>query len=163
MVFLGVLRPRLKKRLWHRCFPVNFVKFLRTSFFTEHLRWLILVITVNLLLTSRIVKMWFRTYNKNLLNGISCCCSDLSYIYWLFILSFKLHHDQVSLRSYRWRFCSNNLLSIYLLRNEYDHFIICYYLSINFTKLLPLDPKTGLCFSWHRVVTGLLNDRAHVS
>ena len=28
----------LKKRLWHRCFPVNFVKFLRTSLFTEHLR-----------------------------------------------------------------------------------------------------------------------------
>ena len=27
-----------KKRLWHRCFSVNFVKFLRTPFFTEHLR-----------------------------------------------------------------------------------------------------------------------------
>ena len=29
------LRPAilLKKRLWHRCFPVNFVKFLRTPFF----------------------------------------------------------------------------------------------------------------------------------
>ena len=28
-------------RLWHRCFPVNFAKFLRTSFLTEHLRWLL--------------------------------------------------------------------------------------------------------------------------
>ena len=27
----------LKKRLWHRHFPVNFTKFLRTPFFTEHL------------------------------------------------------------------------------------------------------------------------------
>ena len=27
----------LKRRLWHSCFPVNFVKFLRTHFFTEHL------------------------------------------------------------------------------------------------------------------------------
>ena len=27
----------LKNRLWHRCFPVNFVKFLRKLFFTEHL------------------------------------------------------------------------------------------------------------------------------
>ena len=38
------LRPAtlLKKRLWHRCFPVNFVKFLRTSFHIEHLRWLLL-------------------------------------------------------------------------------------------------------------------------
>ena len=31
----------LKKRLWHRCFPVNFVEFVRTTFFTEHLRWLL--------------------------------------------------------------------------------------------------------------------------
>ena len=27
----------LKKRLWHWCFPVNFVKFLRKPFFTEHI------------------------------------------------------------------------------------------------------------------------------
>ena len=32
----------LKKRLWHRCFPMNFAKFLRTPFITEHLRWLLL-------------------------------------------------------------------------------------------------------------------------
>ena len=32
----------LKKRLWHKCFPVNFVKFLRTPFFIEHLWWLFL-------------------------------------------------------------------------------------------------------------------------
>ena len=32
----------LKKRLWPRCFPVNFAKFLRTPFIVEHLRWLLL-------------------------------------------------------------------------------------------------------------------------
>ena len=31
-----------KKRLWHGRFPVNFAKFLRTPFLTEHLRWLLL-------------------------------------------------------------------------------------------------------------------------
>ena len=35
-LFLIKFRPQpatlLKKRLWHRCFPVNFVKFLRTLF-----------------------------------------------------------------------------------------------------------------------------------
>ena len=31
----------LKKRLWRRCFPVNFAKFLRTPFLTEHLPWLL--------------------------------------------------------------------------------------------------------------------------
>ena len=35
----------LKKRLWHRCFPVNFAKFLKTPFLTEHLRWLLLNIS----------------------------------------------------------------------------------------------------------------------
>ena len=35
------LRPAtiLKKRLWHRYFPVNFAKFLRTVFVKEHLWW----------------------------------------------------------------------------------------------------------------------------
>ena len=34
------LRPvtLLKKRLWHRCFIVNFAEFIRTPFLTEHLR-----------------------------------------------------------------------------------------------------------------------------
>ena len=40
----------LKKRLWHRCFPVNFAKFLRIPFLTEHLRWLLLAFD-NLILT----------------------------------------------------------------------------------------------------------------
>ena len=30
----------LKKTLWHRCFPVNFARFLKTPCFTEHIRWL---------------------------------------------------------------------------------------------------------------------------
>ena len=34
--------PRETGRLWHRCFPVNFAKFLRTPIFKEHLRWLLL-------------------------------------------------------------------------------------------------------------------------
>ena len=38
------LRPAslLKKRLWHRYFPVNFAKFSKTTFFIEHLWWLLL-------------------------------------------------------------------------------------------------------------------------
>ena len=37
----GTLRPAtlLKKRLWHRCFPVDFCKFFRNIFSTEHLRF----------------------------------------------------------------------------------------------------------------------------
>ena len=36
----------LKKRLSHRCFPVNYAKFLRTPFVTEHLWWLLLSETI---------------------------------------------------------------------------------------------------------------------
>ena len=32
----------LYQNLWHRCFPVNFAKFLWIPFLTEHLRWLLL-------------------------------------------------------------------------------------------------------------------------
>ena len=32
----------LKMRLRHRCFPMNFVKFLRMPYFTEQFRWLLL-------------------------------------------------------------------------------------------------------------------------
>ena len=33
---------KLCQRLWHRCFPVSFEKFLRTPFLTDYLRWLLL-------------------------------------------------------------------------------------------------------------------------
>ena len=36
------LQLYLKKRLWDRCFPANFVKFLRIIFLIEHLYWLLL-------------------------------------------------------------------------------------------------------------------------
>ena len=41
---VAVLKPvnLLRKRLWHRCFPVNVANFLRTPFVTEQLRWLLL-------------------------------------------------------------------------------------------------------------------------
>ena len=32
----------IKKRLQHRCFPVNIAKILKTAFFIEHLWWLLL-------------------------------------------------------------------------------------------------------------------------
>ena len=45
------LRPAtlLKVRLWHKCFPVNFDKFLRRSFLRENLQWLLLNVAKYLL------------------------------------------------------------------------------------------------------------------
>ena len=63
------LRPAilLKKRLWHRCFPVNFEKFLRTPFLTEHLRRLLIMETSNVrqdILLKR-KRVWRFFVNKN--------------------------------------------------------------------------------------------------
>ena len=46
-MFLGILQNSQENtfaRAWQRCFPVNFVKFLRTPFLTEHLWWLLLIL-----------------------------------------------------------------------------------------------------------------------
>ena len=57
------LRPAtlLEKRPWHRCFRVNIVKFLRTSFLTEHLWWLLLT------LCNRRLMFLLNTTNHNLM------------------------------------------------------------------------------------------------
>ena len=52
------LRPAtlLKKRLWHRCLPVNFVTFLRTPFITEHM-WTTACVKVNQILAT-LKRLW---------------------------------------------------------------------------------------------------------
>ena len=37
----------LKKRLWHMCFPVNFVRFPRISFYIEHFWWLLINLVID--------------------------------------------------------------------------------------------------------------------
>ena len=51
----GLPATVLKRRLWHRCFPVNFAKFVRTPFLTEHLWWLLLYFSKNLIITQALV------------------------------------------------------------------------------------------------------------
>ena len=53
----------IKKRLWHRCFPVNFAKFLRTPSFTEHLRWLLLKMRQFITKYKGYYKMWLLLQN----------------------------------------------------------------------------------------------------
>ena len=38
-----LLATLLKKRIWHSCVPMNFAKFLRTTFFKKPVQWLFLV------------------------------------------------------------------------------------------------------------------------
>ena len=52
----------IKERLQHRCFPVKFAKFLRTPFFKEHLRWLLLYILYTHDVTCNLSR-WNNRYN----------------------------------------------------------------------------------------------------
>ena len=64
------LRPAtlLKMRPSHRCFSVNFAKFLRTPFLTEHLQWLFLNFNISSKICWRSItlKRYFQTeYKRN--------------------------------------------------------------------------------------------------
>ena len=80
-----VFRPTtlLKKRLWHRCFPVNFVKFLRTAFLQNNSGRLRLTI-------SFLAKFIIVTHQ--LLNPLIWCCSSKLYV-WKFRLWCKYFSD----------------------------------------------------------------------
>ena len=53
------LRPLLKKRLWLRCFPVDFVKFLRTPYLQYAFRWLFLSRAI----LNEMSHLWQNAYN----------------------------------------------------------------------------------------------------
>ena len=71
-IFKNTQYTFIKKRLRRRCFPVNFSKFLRARFFTEHLRWLLLIFlewsnlklskTVFILTTDLLVSKKYETF-----------------------------------------------------------------------------------------------------
>ena len=55
------------------CFPVNFVKFLRTPFFTEHIWWLLLSLSVKILVKKNIVykeEYFFPEFLKNMVTQL---------------------------------------------------------------------------------------------
>ena len=61
-----MLKPLWKKRrLQHRCFPVNIAKFLKTAFFEKHLRWLLLA-SKNISRFAKIVKLFILDVCRNL-------------------------------------------------------------------------------------------------
>ena len=48
------LATSLKKRLWHRCFPVNFTKLLKTPFLSEHILKAIFEASVHDIVTATV-------------------------------------------------------------------------------------------------------------
>ena len=69
----------LKKRLWHKCFPVNFVKLLRTPFLTEHLWWLLLYLYISKVQTLDRFIVCFKQDDDN----FSLHCHIWKLFFWL--------------------------------------------------------------------------------
>ena len=66
----AALATLLKNSLWHRCFSVNFAKFVRAPFLTEQVRWLLLAA---ILLTITVVNIFLRTpFLQNTFGGCFC-------------------------------------------------------------------------------------------
>ena len=78
LFFNKVVGPRpvtlLKKRLWHRCFLVNFAKFLRTSFLTEHLQWLLLHFKYLKIFKQKLKKKLIKIFLSNYYRSQSAKC-----------------------------------------------------------------------------------------
>ena len=68
-------------RLWYRCFPVNFAKFLRTPFLTEHLRWMLLYLVS---LFSSLVNWLSPPQAKNLIRSVAILQPTTALFTWFF-------------------------------------------------------------------------------
>ena len=82
----------LKKSLWHRCFAVNFAKFLRTPFFTEHRR---LLLKVQLCshrnhCRSCITKSWYNKWTWRFLSALILSWTAREYQFLHFILNLEV-------------------------------------------------------------------------
>ena len=96
-------------RLWHRCFPVNFVKFLRIPSFYRTLRWLLLFSYKHIF----IIKKLQHFYHKEVITHIT---RD-------FIISSSLR-----LLLKRWKSMSEQRIIITMMKNNY-FFIKIYILN----------------------------------
>ena len=91
----------LKKRLWHRCFPVNFAKFLRKYFLQNISSGCSLFdITINSSLSSILFDLADILILRNIRNLLKSCFSSLWYFhFWciFFIKRFQLSKVSVNL------------------------------------------------------------------
>ena len=115
------LRPAtlLKKRLWHRSFPVNFVKFLRKPFFIEHL-WRLLLKLTDLMLCLNDVPLFVKKFvtkkNKRFWFASSHCCISwfLTSIIYLNLKLLKINKQSETFCAVIWKStCSYNLLILW--------------------------------------------------
>ena len=80
----------IKKRLWHRCFPVNFAKFLRTSFLQNTSGWLLLTFLVLPSFRVALFSCFIYFVLHFFLNALFSCCTF--FVFFVVLFSF-LHYQ----------------------------------------------------------------------
>ena len=128
-----------KKRLWHRCFPVNITKFLRTPFLTEHLWWLLLKINkkgtkrtsrpvdlISLSLRLKRVRTMFNTCDPVFLfitfRQVLACWKDSKVIFWLVQSKVWVYYSKCWFRQFCWSYC--RILACFFLLNSLSLIIL---------------------------------------
>ena len=102
----------LKNRLWHKI-PENFAKFLRTHFFTKHLRWLLLILEYQNIQTTINwdLETLKQTISSNLLNSTTVLIfSSQNFYNQLAILILK-SSIKMFLLTLSWMFCHCRIFS----------------------------------------------------
>ena len=76
----------LKKRPWHRCFSVNFAKFLRTPFAIDYLWWLLWLLLISPMFVSGSISKGFKEFKS----GISFSLKSLPSVSFSFFHVFSV-------------------------------------------------------------------------
>ena len=122
----------LKNRLWHRHFSVNFAKILRTLFFSENPKWLLLKWPNHVLHAEKCSifetnpsKMFGAAYSKfrqtskmELIVKIIYDCNKKFYLNLIWVLNSCVVCTQIS-----WNFCGQMLVNKPLLRKYHTPFL----------------------------------------
>ena len=80
------LAALLKKRPWHRCFSVNFAKFLRTPFAIDYLWWLLWLLLISPIFVSGSISKGFKEFKS----GISFSLKSLPSVSFSFFHVFSV-------------------------------------------------------------------------
>ena len=96
--FLIKLQTSIKKRLWHRCFPGNFTKFLRTPFLQNTSGWLFLMLVAFKIKFSKQSKITF------LLRYLSLIFLTSQQLFFFIFNTLKVNKS-VHIASRAYRFC----------------------------------------------------------
>ena len=81
------LRLFLKRRLWHRCFPVNFVKFLKTLFLKNTSSCFDMCKNLNIPLISQILMSRYKWWKLWKWNSLFFTCSKSHQVLWNALIS----------------------------------------------------------------------------